>query len=287
MKKVKTFLRGDIYVDTKRIPEKFLKEFTSFSLPFDSTLALLRPLCPEWVVEWDNKEIEIEKITEFISALFESQKLIEPNKSILAFSIPLRNGKKEIAKLEVLRWAQWKKVPLDEKKLLEHFQNVIEHRTALIGTMGFASMAIVPTNDIDDIKEPVLSAAPLARNYRVRSRSYLHSDLYSCGIKLPIFTVKNTDVSLRPSQGVLDVLVNDEIFGRWNYWNVGCETCYPKELSAPIGALLMAETEKLNMLWDSPPVRHFMLWTCCIFNSDNRENPYTLKTGIFFDESIQ
>lgn len=267
-------------------PEKVINSRALPALPFDPTFSALQPIRPDWIMDWDaTNKVEPQTIEEFLLASVRKLQETSKNSAPLALSLPLRVSETEIIELEAVMWVQWEMKPVDGKELLDRVEKA---RGAKGGgwcnAEGLSKTIHCPMNLLEDVIDSEVCAAPSVGEQCMWRRGYLHSDLYSRGIFLPLPTVKKMPVSVRPKGRELEVLIGDSPMGQWSYWNVGWAPSHPRLARAFCATSLIADKAMLNLLWAEPPIRHFLLWRCTTISRENTYSTYSSDeiVGVFF-----
>lgn len=268
-------------------PQRLIDDHVQVVLALDPTLASLRPSKPNWLPGWDrNSQPDHAEIEVFIRLAVQNLTASEPGMTLLALSTPLLLSKKLIIDLEVVRWVQWEERPIDAEALyIRHEQRRAEHGWCKVKT--FQTTTHCPVIPLDDVLDIEMCSAPAAGKPGRWRRGYLHADLDSRGILLPISTVEDVEIDIRPDEGDLELMAGTEKFGKWQYWNTGWNASYHQSVKSCCGIALTANTELLPQLWGKEPIKHFFHWRCTILKREESYSKCSLQQiyGVLFDES--
>jgi hypothetical protein len=255
------------------LPKRDLEKCALVAMPLDPLLARLRPGRPAWLSNWPlSADLDSASLTAFVDTLSTTAATKEQGTVSLSLSAPIIVRQELLAELDVTLWAQFEQRPVDAEELWTHYDRIREtvsfESDVTGGLSEQVSRAFVPISDI--IHNDSL-ALPTAAAFLPWRHGYLHSDLYSRGVMLPVSTVRAKQVLAQPSGDGIKLSVGGEEFGHWLYW---CENWNPYHLRdgrALCGALLTANVSKIASLWGRTPARYFYLWKCTRFS---RERPY-------------
>lgn len=241
-------------------------------LPLDPTLASLRPSKPNWLPDWDrNSQPEHAEIEAYIRLAVQNLTASEPGITLLALSMPLLLSEELIIDLEVVRWVQWEERPIDAEMLyIRHDQRRVDHGWCKVKALQTTTRC--PAIPLDKVCDIETCSAPTAGEPGRWRRGYLHADLDSRGIILPVSTVKDVEIDIRPNGGYLELMTGTKKFGKWQYWNAGWNPSHHQSIKSCCGIVLIANTELLPQLWEKERIRHFFHWRCTILK---REESYS------------
>ncbi|MDO8971643.1 MAG: hypothetical protein Q7U74_13200, partial [Saprospiraceae bacterium] len=270
-------------------PQWLIDEQVQVALPLDPTLAALRPEQPDWLPMWDKDTLPEELVIDkFIRRTIQQLSESKPGMLPLAFSLPLYINENSIIDLEVVRWVQWEDRTVDAEELFtRHEKRAREYGTGWCKSKGFQKETIYTAKPLRHILDPETCAAPTAGEPDRWRRGYLHADLDSRGISLPVSTVDDIEIKIQPKEGVLELLIGTLELGKWQYWNAGWAASHPQLTKSFCGMALTANAETLPLLWENSPVRHFLLWRCTSLMRDESYSKYSLQRiyGILFEKS--
>lgn len=256
-------------------PQGLVEEHAMVALPLDPTLAALRPKRPSWIPPWKPEfEPRPDSIDQFIRTTAQRLRDVVPGMLPLAYSFPLRVSEREVLELEVVAWVQWEEKPIDAHEITVRFEKRAREKKGLGWCKAdrFSTTTECPINTLDEILDKDACAVPTVADFGMWRRGYLHSDLYSRGILLPMSTVKSSPVHLKPSDDQLLVEIEKAAFGYWQYWNTAWDPCHPRSTRAFCGTALIASVETLPRLWQRKPFKHFHIWRC---TRSRREQTYS------------
>ena len=263
--------------DSWNLPDRLVKARAGVALPFDPTLAMLRPQRPAWIPDWGmTAKPEAATISEFLEEMTRRLQTTSSDDILLALSLPLRITETEIIEIEVIRWIQWSTAPIDPPELMARRDG----KTKELGLWEMKDLTptiLCPVSALDDVVDANTCAAPTAHKPFMSRHGYLHADLYSRGIPLPLSTTTTVQVSAHPLDGELEIRAEDTHLGRANYWNAGWDTSYPRLGHAFCGTALVADATRLDLLWLQQPLRHFFLWRCTSLLRENSYSAYSSK----------
>jgi hypothetical protein len=256
-------------------PQRLIDDHVQVVLPLDPTLATLRPSKPTWLPDWDKSlQSEHAEIEDFIRFVVEN--LMEPKSgmTLLALSTPLFLGEKLNVDLEIVRWVQWEERQIDAEELFtRHEQRHAEYGWCKVKALQTTTRC--PVTPLDNFLDIETCSAPTAGEPGRWRRGYLHADLESRGLWLPISTVKHAEISFRPYEGHLELMAGTEKFGKWQYWNAGWNASHHQSVKSCCGIALAANTESMSLLWENEPVRQFLLWRSTILMRDESYAKYS------------
>lgn len=260
-------------------PQRLIDEHVQVALPFDPTLAALRPNMPSWLPMW-NKDLQPNEpeIEGFINLSIQQLVESDPGMVPLSISLPLYISENRILDLQVVRWAQWEEKPIDAEGLISrHKQRLGAQGAGWCSVKGFQKTTSVPLFQLSKFIDAETCAAPSVFEPGRWRRGYLHSDLCARGILFPASTVKGREVKVQPVEGDLEFVIDTTRLGKWGYWNAGWNACHPQATKSFCGTALIADGEALSLLWDNNPIRHFYLWSCTTLMREESYSKYVLQ----------
>jgi hypothetical protein len=269
--------------------QSLVEQYTQVALPLDPTFAALRPSQPNWLQAWDpHIQPEVPTIDEYLRHTAQQLIKLEPGMLLLALSLPLHISEKCVIDLEVVRWVQWEVRSVDAVELLDRFERSSAKRGfGWCDADELSKNTVCPITPLSEFIDTEICAAPTAGEFGRWRRGYLHADIDSRGLVLPISTVKDAQVIVQPKDGELELAVGTSRIGRWKYWNTGWDSSHPRLTRAFCGTALTAEATQLRLFWENVPLRHFYLWRCTTLLRDESFSKYSSQQicGVTFELS--
>jgi len=258
-------------------PQWLIDEHVQVALPLDPTLAALRPNIPNWLPMWKKDLLpEESEINQFIRLASQNLSDIEPGMELLAFSMPLHIGENNIIDFEAVRWVQWEDQAIDAEELFVRYeQHLSEHGIGWCKSKVLQKTALCPVKPLNHILDHETCAAPTSGEHSRWRRGYLHADLDSRGIFLPISTVDNIEIKVQPNDDKLELMIGNVMLGKWQYWNVGWNASHHQSVKSCCGTALTVNSELLPQLWEKEPTRHFYHWRCTILSREVSYSKYS------------
>jgi hypothetical protein len=241
-------------------PSAMVDHHLAVGLPLDPTFAKLRPKRPVWLSNWDpDRSFTADTMQRYVEGVIREAVKNTSELVPIALSAPIHVAKGEIIELSISLWAQWEVREINPPELLAWFENTVEYQTELMPD-GLAATIACPKTSIGDYTHEQSSATPIAASYWIWRHGYLHGDLYSRGVHLPLCMNKGSGVSVFPNDGVLSLSLNEKAFGQWQYWKDYWKTSYPRQARSLCGSLLLGKRSLLHELWDALPLKYFLMW---------------------------
>jgi hypothetical protein len=263
-------------------PDDVARYFAEDALPLDPTLAFLRPDRPSWlpnlteVATGDEASIE-DSVNRMLSALSAAQ----PEAILLALESPIYVDSQTITELSLVRWRQWKSLPVDATKLAGRFyrrQERMEYGVFQASKWGLET--ILPPTTLDTVLDHETGAAPMAAVYGFNRIGYLQRDLYPSRFYYPVKTEGNEALSVKPAGAKLEVSTATESIATACYWNAGWGAVHPSGMSGLYGTALVA-TGNLQAQTEAPPDGHFYLWKVTRLRRSNDYGPFSADEPLY------
>lgn len=240
------------------MPNNYAEHIALRALPFDPTLAWLRPIKPKWLCKWDQtSKFNGISIAAYVSGCIAQFNSVSSGGLLASLCVPIAVGEREWLELSCVLWAQWGDAELDPMALLAEQKH---QRGA-----GFSygdGLDCVTTYDIGPLEERLVAstAAPVVGDVLPLRYGVLHTDIQQRGWNVPLASRVGTKPTAAPNGSEVVFLVDEEPIGRAGYWTVEWEPSHPAELEPFCGTFSALGANGLAALFDTPPVRTFYLW---------------------------
>jgi hypothetical protein len=222
-----------------RMPAEVAFRYACNAVPFEPTLAFLRPNRPSWVPHLGPSVVENQAAVDaFIRTAQADLTTTNPSAELLAMVTPIVVSSEEIVELSVVRWKKWGNAPLDAKSLAARFHNRLEH-----GAYGefdgatWGTRSQVSSLGLKEVLDDETQSKPTAAIHAIDRVGYLQKDLYPRRLYLPVVTGQGSDVVVDPSAGELTVSIRGEVVATSVYWNAGWTPGHPTAISGLCGTL--------------------------------------------------
>lgn len=244
------------------LPEKIICSLAVEALPFDPTLAFLRPARPPWLPKL-GKHVTVDEpsVEAFLGDTLKALAEAKSGAVLLALASPIYVASDEIVELSVVRWRQWGTAAVNARDLAGRFysrQERWEYGVCRAPVWGGATM--VPTTDLERVLDHETKAAPMAVVYGFNRIGYLQKDLYPTRLYYPIVTGFDGGLVVEPMGGELKISANYGHVATANYWNAGWSPVHPQTMSGLCGTALVGTMESFQAKGEPAPDRNFYLW---------------------------
>lgn len=243
------------------MPANYMREFSQYSLPLDPTLAFLRPERPTWLPDLTNVATAgVTTISDAVERILSELSAAQPEAKLLALESPIHVGSQTVAELSVVRWRQWKSLPVNPQSVASRFylrQGRAEYGVCKASKWGVET--ILPPTTLDAVLDQETGTAPMAAVYGFNRVGYLQRDLCASRLYYPLRTGSDEPLRVNPSGTRLEVSTSTESIATVCYWNAGWGPVRPSEMSGLFGTALVA-TGNLNAPTEKAPDGYFYLW---------------------------
>ena len=240
------------------MPNNYAEHIAMRALPFDPTLAWIRPIRPEWLARWNRASTsDCTSIAAYLSSCITQFNSMNSGCILASLSLPVTMGEREWVELSCVLWAQWEDAEPNPMKLLTEQQ---DRRSA--GLSFGNNLDCVTAYDIAPLTErqgPYM-ATPVVSGVLPLRYGALHSDVEQRGWNVPLLYRLGATLAASPSSAEVEFSVDEKLIGRAGCWNVEWEPAHPAKLGAFCGTFTALDANGLTALFDTPPVRIFYLW---------------------------
>ena len=240
------------------MPNNYAEHIAMRALPFDPTLAWLRPVRPEWLAAWDQaSRCDGTSTTAYLSRCIAQFNSAHSGNLLASLCFPVAMGEREWLELDCVLWAQWGDAELDPLALLAEQQD----RRRAGWSLG-DGLDCVTTYKIAPLveRQGVSKAAPVVGGVLPFRYGVLHSDVEQRGWNVPLLSRAGAELVAAPSGTEVVFSVDETPIGRAGYWNVEWEPAHPAALKPFSGTFTALDVDGLAALFDTPPARTFYLW---------------------------
>lgn len=255
------------------MPKRLAERYSLAALPIDPTFAHLRPSRPSWLTKWGSDNIvSAETITLFIEALL--AQFEQGNDKIFgAFSAPISHSPNEVLDLTVILCAEWKVAKGDSMEL-----HSTQHASGMLMAQELETNSNYCSDDVTSKWHKDVSVTPVVARLYPDRYGYLHSNVVSRGVYMPLSRRKEMTLNVMPEDGNLTVAFGDVNLGHAGVWNEQWNTYYPSD-GGPYGGIYLAlNKERLPLLWDEVPLGLFYSWECKRFHRDQSHKSFSVET---------
>lgn len=261
------FLRTlSLACETWGMPYSLGNQRALWATPVAPYLASLQPQAPEWFFNFrDPRKLESILDDTSIAELIEIIEK-ESNAPLGYISITLPIDEYKTFCLEICRFFQWEQKELDAQTV---FQKQSSLSDILWTWEGWSRRTTYTSLPIETIKKMDATFTPIVLAMCPLPPGYLHSQLGSHCLHLPISTQVNTPITLEDSDGKLQISMDKELLGEWKYWNTDWKPAYPENAKPFIAEMLTLENGAFQHLLPKEPLAHFFVWEQRIVDSKN------------------
>lgn len=264
------------------LPEELAWHLAEDALPLDPTLAFLRPHRPSWLPSLAALATADEpSIVDAIRRALDSFSMAKPESRLLALESPVHVDSQTIAVLSLVRWRQWKTVPVDPEGLARRFY--ARQNRAEFGAWedsGWGLETSVPSVGLDTALDLETDAAPMAVVYPTNRLGYLQRDLFPSRFYLPLITGHDQPLRIVPSGEELAISSGNEMIATAQYWNAGWAAVHPSGMSGFYGTALIAKDFQ-HAQTEAPPTGYFYLWKVTRWRRSSDYGPFSQDEAMY------
>jgi len=264
-------------------PERFLLPLVVEALPFDPTLAFLRPTRPSWLPNLGEKVTADAAISVegFIRSMSDSLSATQPGAVLLALVSPTCVNSHEIVELSIVRWRQWGSTAIDASQLGARFHDRQERWDyGVCNAPIWGLKTSVPAHTLEDVLDHETNAAPMAAVYGFSRIGYLQRDLYPSRLYYPVTTGRG-QLAVEPTDGELRISAAQGPMAMASYWNAGWSPAHPNGMSGLCGTALVQTSDSRQAQSEPPPDGHFYLWRTTRLKRSNNYEPFVLDEPVY------
>lgn len=258
------------------MPAHVAQEYARQVVPFEPTLAAMRPEKPSWLPV---PSIDEAWSSEGVSALLTQidRNVAQNNKgqALLAIAYPLSIDDENIIELTAVRWNKWGAGPHDEAALWHRFEERLGayEYSKLEGNL-WETTSHLTSPTLSQVLDHETKSAPLTAVPKPTRVGYLHRMLQLHRLFLPVLPDAGEVVSVRPDGSRLAIEAGGTRVATSCYWNTAWGPAHPRETEGLFGSALIGNADLADSTSAGAPAEALLLWRMKTLSRDARYKPF-------------